>query len=319
MLHPHSRARYHTFVVPRGEEKVLDVLVSGSTGLIGSALVPALEERGHHVRRLTRSGGASGDAVRWDPAAGEIDAVRIEGVDAVVHLAGENIVGRWTDAKKARIRDSRVRGTRLLAETLARLPAPPGVMVSASAAGYYGDRGNELLSEESAPGNNVLAEVCQEWEAAADPARRAGVRVVHPRFGIVLSTEGGPLATTLPIFKLGGGGKIGSGSQYWSWVAIDDAVGVILHALTTDSLEGPVNATVSDPPTNAEYTRTLGYVLGRPTIFPLPAPAARIMLGQVADELLLASQRIEPARLKETGYSYRYPELEGALRHLLGR
>ena len=319
LLHPHSRARYHTFVVPRGEEKVLDVLVSGSTGLIGSALVPALEERGHQVRRLTRSGGASENDVRWDPAAGEIDAVRIEGVDAVVHLAGENIVGRWTDAKKARIRDSRVRGTRLLAETLARLPAPPGVMVSASATGYYGDRGNELLSEESAPGNNVLAEVCQEWEAAADPARRAGVRVVHPRFGIVLSTEGGALATTLPIFKLGGGGKIGSGSQYWSWVAIDDAVGVILHALTTDSLEGPVNATVSDPPTNAEYTRTLGYVLGRPTIFPLPAPAARIMLGQVADELLLASQRIEPARLKETGYSYRYPELEGALRHLLGR
>src|ERR687893_70311 len=298
------RARYHTFVVPRGEEKVLDVLVSGSAGLIGSALVLALQEKGHQVRRLTRSGGASEDTVRWDPAAGEIDADRIEGVDAVVHLAGENIMGRWTNAKKARIRDSRVRGTRLLAETLARLPALPGVMVSASAAGYYGDRGNELLSEESAPGKNVLAEVCQEWEAAADPARQAGVRVVHPRFGIVLSTEGGALATTLPIFKLGGGGEIGTGNQYRSWVATYD--------------EGAVNVTVSDPPTNAEYTRTLGYVLGRPTFFSLPALAARIMLGQVADELLLASQRIEPARLKETGYSYRYPELEGALRHLLG-
>jgi uncharacterized protein len=297
----------------------LDVLISGSTGLIGSALVSALEEDGHRVRRLTRSGGSSEDVVRWDPSAGEIDAIRIEGVDAVVHLAGENIVGRWTDAKKARIRDSRVRGTRLLAETLARLPAPPGVMVSASATGYYGDRGNELLSEESAPGDSFLAGVGQEWEAAADPARDAGVRVVHPRFGIVLSTEGGALGTTLPIFKLGAGGKIGSGRQYWSWIAIDDVVGAILHVLTEGSLEGPVNVTVPDPPTNAEYTRVLGRVLGRPTVFPLPAPVARIMLGQLADELLLASQRIEPARLKETGYSYRYPELEGALRHLLGR
>ncbi len=297
----------------------MDVLVSGSTGLIGSTLVSALEEGGHRVRRLTRSGGSLEDVVQWDPSAGEIVAGRIEGVDAVVHLAGENIVGRWTDAKKARIRDSRVRGTRLLAETLARLPTPPAVMVSASATGYYGDRGNELLSEESAPGDNFLAGVGQEWEAAADPAREAGVRVVHPRFGIVLSTEGGALGTTLPIFKLGVGGKIGSGRQYWSWIAIDDVVGAILHVLTKDSLEGPVNVTVPDPLTNAEYTRVLGRVLGRPTVFPLPAPAARIMLGQLADELLLASQRIEPARLKETGYSYRYPELEGALRHLLGK
>lgn len=297
----------------------MDVLVSGSTGLIGSALVSALEEGGHRVRRLTRSGGSSEDVVRWDPSAGEIDAGRIEGVDAVVHLAGENIVGRWTDAKKARIRDSRVRGTRLLSDTLARLPTPPAVMISASASGYYGDRGNELLSEESAPGDNFLAGVGQEWEAAADPAREAGVRVVHPRIGIVLSTEGGALGTTLPIFKLGVGGKIGSGRQYWSWIAIDDVVGAILHVLTENSLEGPVNVTVPDPPTNAEYTRVLGRVLGRPTVFPLPAPVARIMLGQLADELLLASQRIEPARLKETGYSYRYPELEGALRHLLGR
>lgn len=297
----------------------MDVLVSGSTGLIGSALVSALEESGHRVRRLTRSGGSSEDVVRWDPSAGEIDAGRIEGVDAVVHLAGENIVGRWTDAKKARIRDSRVRGTRLLSDTLARLPTPPAVMISASASGYYGDRGNELLSEESAPGDNFLAGVGQEWEAAADPAREAGVRVVHPRIGIVLSTEGGALGTTLPIFKLGVGGKIGSGRQYWSWIAIDDVVGAILHVLTENSLEGPVNVTVPDPPTNAEYTRVLGRVLGRPTVFPLPAPVARIMLGQLADELLLASQRIEPARLKETGYSYRYPELEGALRHLLGR
>jgi uncharacterized protein (TIGR01777 family) len=297
----------------------LDVLVSGATGLLGSALVPALRNEGHQVRRLTRSRGSSEDAVHWDPSTGTIDAAGLEGVNAVVHLAGENIVGRWTDAKKARIRDSRVQGTGLLAETLAELSTPPEVMVSASATGYYGDRGNELLTEESAPGNNFLAGICQEWEAAASVAREASIRVVHPRFGIVLSTEGGALGTTLPIFKLGGGGRIGSGSQYWSWVAIDDVVGAILYVLNTEYLSGPVNVTVPDPPTNAEYTRTLGRVLGRPTVFPLPAPVARLALGQVADELLLASQRIEPTKLKESGYSYRYPELEGALRHLLGR
>jgi len=297
----------------------LDVLVSGSRGLIGSALIPALANEGHRVVRLTRSDSNGDNAVRWDPSAGTIDAARLEGIDAVVHLAGENIVGRWTSDKKRRIRDSRVRGTRLLAETLAGLPAPPRAMVSASATGYYGDRGNELLREESAPGANFLAGVCQEWEAAAEPAREAGVRVVHPRFGLVLSPEGGALGTTLPIFRLGVGGKIGSGRQYWPWVAIDDVVGAIVHTLTTGSLEGPINVVVPDPPTNAQYTRALGRVLNRPAIFPLPAPAARLMLGQVADELLLASQRVEPAKLRESGYEYRYPELEGAFRHLLGR
>ncbi len=296
----------------------MDVLVSGSSGLVGSALVSALGDEGHQVRRLTRSGGSSPEGgVRWDPSSGMIDAAGLEGVDAVVHLAGENIVGRWTAAKKARIRDSRVEGTYLLSGALAKLSTPPKVMVCASATGYYGDRGNELLTEESAPGHNFLAGVCQEWEAAADPAREAGVRVVHMRFGIVLSTEGGALATTLPIFKLGGCGRIGSGGQYQSWIALDDVVGAMLHALSTDSLSGPVNVSVPDPPTNIEYTKTLCRVLGRPTIFPLPALAARLVLGEVADELLLASQRIEPARLKESGYSYRYPELEGAFRHLL--
>lgn len=297
----------------------MDVLVSGATGLVGSALVPALTNEGHRVVRLTRSEDGGDGSVRWDPSAGTIDAARLEGIDAVVHLAGENIVGRWTSAKKARIRDSRVWGTRLLAETLAGLSEPPGVMVSTSATGYYGDRGNELLREESAPGANFLAGVCQEWEAAAEPAREAGMRVVHPRFGIVLSPEGGALGTTLPIFKFGGGGRIGSGNQYWPWVALDDVVGAIVHSLATESLEGPVNVGVYDPPTNAQYTRTLGRVLNRPTIFPLPAPAARLVLGQVADELLLASQRVEPAKLRESGFEFRYPELEGALRHLLGR
>ncbi|HEX2098486.1 MAG TPA: TIGR01777 family oxidoreductase [Rubrobacteraceae bacterium] len=297
----------------------MDVLVSGSTGLVGSSLVSALRYEGHRVIRLTRSQDAGDDAVRWDPSAGKIDADRLEGIDAVVHLAGENLVGRWTSNKKARIRNSRVQGTRLLAETLAGLASPPGVMVSASATGYYGDRGDELLREESAPGTNFLAEVCQKWEAAANPVREARIRVVHPRFGIVLSPQGGALRVTLPIFKVGGGGRIGSGRQYWPWVAIDDVVGSILHALKTDSLEGPVNVSVPDPPTNAQYTTTLGRVLNRPTVFPLPAPIARLMLGQLADELLLASQRVEPAGLKESGYEYRYPELDGALRHLLER
>jgi uncharacterized protein (TIGR01777 family) len=206
-----------------------------------------------------------------------------------------------------------------LAETLAGLPAPPSVMVSASAIGYYGDRSDELLTEESGPGSNFLSRVSQEWEAAADPAREAGIRVVHPRFGIVLSTNGGALGTTLPIFKLGGGGRIGSGRQWWSWVAIDDVAGAIFHALTTDSVSGPMNVGSPNPVTNAEYTRTLGRLLNRPTVFPLPALAARLILGQVADELLLASARVEPAKLKETGYEFRYPELESALRHLLGR
>jgi len=297
----------------------MNVLISGATGLIGSALIPELEAGAHRVTRLTRSPGSDED-VGWNPDTGEIDASQLEGHDAVVHLAGESIAeGRWTPRKKARILDSRRRGTRLLAETLAELPTPPKVMVSASAVGYYGDRGNELLREDSRPGSDFLAEVCQAWEAAADPARQAGIRVVHPRFGIVLSPKGGALGRTLPIFKLGGGGRIGSGRQWWSWVALDDVVGAILHALEGDSVEGPVNVGSSNPLTNSEYTRVLGKVLNRPTIFPLPAPAARLALGEVADALLLASQRMQPARLKETGYEFRYPELEGALRHLLGR
>ena len=297
----------------------MKVLISGATGLIGSALIPVLASGGHEITRLTRSPASGGD-VGWNPEAGEIDASRLEGHDAVVHLAGENIgVGRWTEEKKRRIMESRSRGTRLLAETVASLPEPPDVMVSASAVGYYGDRGNELLSEESGPGSDFLAEVCKAWEAAADPAREAGVRVVHPRNGVVLSTGGGALARLLPIFKLGGGGRVGSGRQWWSWIAVDDVVGAVVHALTRDSVEGPVNLGSPNPVTNAEFTRVLGKILNRPTIFPLPAPAARLMLGEVADALLLASQRVEPAKLEESGYEFRFPQLEGALRHLIGR
>lgn len=296
----------------------MDVLVSGSTGLIGTALVSALEERGDRVVRLVRSGGGGRDAVRWDPSAGTIEAEGLEGIDAVVHLAGEGIAdGRWTAQKKARIMESRRQGTGLLARALAGMRTPPRVMVSASAIGYYGDRGNELLRETSTPGDLFLSGVCVEWERAADPAREAGIRVVHPRIGIVLTLKGGALRQTLPIFKLGLGGKIGSGRQYWAWVSLDDVVGAMVHAIEDESLEGPVNVVAPDPPTNAEYTKVLGSVLNRPTIFPLPAPAAKLMLGEVADELLLPSARVEPAKLKETGYDYRHPELEGAFRHLL--
>jgi uncharacterized protein len=296
----------------------MNVLISGATGLIGSALAQELEDGGHTITRLTRSPRGEND-VRWDPDAGTIEG-SLEGTDAVVHLAGESIAeGRWSASKKERIMQSRKKGTRLLAEAIASLPTPPGVMVSASAVGYYGDRGNELLREDSGPGSEFLAEVCQAWEAAADPAREAGIRVVHPRFGIVLSPQGGALGTTLPIFKLGGGGRIGNGRQWWSWVALDDVVGTIHHALENDSVEGPVNVGSPNPLTNAEYTKVLGKVLNRPTIFAVPAPAIRIVIGGMADALLLASQRMEPAKLKETGYDFRYPELEGALRHLLGR
>lgn len=287
--------------------------------MIGSVLLPALREGAHEVISLTRSELPPEGALHWDPSAERIDARGLKGVNAAVHLAGENIQGRWTPQKKQRIRDSRVQGTHLLAKTLAGLEQKPRAMVCASAVHYYGDRGDEVLREDSTMGYGFLAQVVREWERAADPARSAGIRVAHMRFGVVLSPEGGALGTTLPIFKLGGGGKIGSGRQWWSWVAIDDVVGAILHALETESVSGPVNVGSPNPVTNARYTKTLGRVLRRPTLFPLPATAARVMLGEVADELLLASARMEPARLKQTGYEFRHPELGETLRHLLGK
>ena len=296
----------------------MNVLMSGATGLLGTVLIPELGARGHRVTRLTRSP-RSADDVSWDPETGKIDGA-LTGTEAVIHLAGESIAeGRWTPEKKRRIIESRRKGTRLLAESIAALPAPPSVMVSTSADGYYGDRGNELLTEESGPGSGFLAEVCREWEAAADPAREAGIRVVHPRTGIVLTPKGGALGRTLFIFKLGAGGKVGSGRQYWSWVALDDVVGSFVYALENKAVSGPANVCSPNPVTNAEYTRVLGRVLNRPTVFPVPATAARVALGGVADELLLASKRMVPTRLEDAGYEFRYPHLEGALRHLLGR
>jgi uncharacterized protein (TIGR01777 family) len=300
------------------------VAVTGSTGLVGAALTVALARGGHRVVRLVRSGTATqapGEhTVRWDPGRGTIDAAGLEGVDAVVHLAGESIAsGRWTAAKRRRIRDSRVGATRVLAEALARLERPPATLVAASAVGYYGDRGDEVLREESAPGGGFLADVCREWEAAAAPAARRGLRVVHMRIGMVLAATGGALAALLPPFRLGLGGPVGSGRQWMSWISLDDLVRAILHALATASLAGPINAVAPAPVTNREFARTLGRVLRRPAVLPLPAVAARLLLGRMADELLLASARVVPARLEAAGFTFGDATLERALRRLLAR
>ncbi len=298
------------------------VAVTGATGLVGSALVPLLERVGHGVVRLVRGAPAeaSGERVgRWDPDTGAVTP-GLDGIDAVVHLAGESVAGgRWTAARKWRIRESRVGATRRLSETLARQPTPPRVLVCASAIGYYGARGDAVLREESPPGAGFLPDLCREWEAAAAPAARRGIRVVHLRIGIVLSPKGGALGAMLPVFRLGLGGLVGSGTQWMSWIGMDDTLGAILHALMNEALAGPVNVVAPAPVTNREFARTLGRVLRRPAILPFPAFAARLAFGQMADELLLASARVEPARLQATGYRFRDPRLEGALRRLLGR
>jgi hypothetical protein len=297
----------------------MKIAMTGASGFVGSSLTPFLSSQGHEVFPLVRREASAGE-IFWDPSKGLIKAAKMEGMDAVIHLAGENIAaGRWSTARKKRIRDSRVEGTRLLSEALAGLRQPPRVLVCASAIGFYGDRGEEVLTEDSAPGSDFLAEVCRGWEAAAEPAREKGIRTVHLRFGVILSPKGGALKKMLFPFRLGAGGVIGSGSQFMSWIALDDVLGAASHALRTDSLSGPVNTVSPHPATNREFTRSLGKVLSRPTLFPMPAFAARLLFGEMADALLLSSSRVEPVRLKRSGYQFLYPKLDAALWHLLGR
>lgn len=292
------------------------VLVSGSSGLVGSALVEALEGAGNSVVRLVRRAPGANE-VRWD-AAGELDPAGLEGIDAVVHLAGESIAQRWTPAAKDRILRSRAQGTRTLATALTQARRPPRVLVSASAIGIYGsNRGDEVLREDSAPGGDFLADVTRQWEAATEPASRAGIRVVLPRIGVVLSPRGGALAKMLPPFRMGLGGRLGSGQQWMSWIALDDLIGVIQHALATESLSGAVNAVAPQPVTNAEFTRVLGEVLHRPTVFPLPAFMVRLMFGEMGESLLLGSQRVDCGKLLASGYRFRYADLKVALAALL--
>lgn len=296
------------------------ILISGASGLVGKELSAFLTGGGHRVMPLSRSGGPA-NAVRWSPAEGSIEADKLPGFDAVVHLAGESIVGRWTADKKRKIRDSRVQGTRLLCESLAALPQRdrPEVLVCASAVGYYGGRGDETLTEDSPPGDGFLADVCREWEAACEPARQAGIRVVNVRVGLVLTPRGGLLGTLLPIFRSGLGGRVGDGRQWMSWIALDDLIDVFHAAAMDRSLAGPIDGTAPQPVTNAEFTRTLGRVLRRPTLLPVPAFAVKTALGEAGDALALASARVLPARLTERNHPFRFPDLEPALRFLLGR
>lgn len=283
--------------------------------MVGSALTTFLTGKGITVVRIVReSSRATNNDIVWNPSAGTLDASVLEGLDSVIHLAGEPIAERWSETKKAAIRQSRVDGTSLLAKRLAELASPPRVLVSASAMGIYGDRGDEILTEESAPGRDFLASVVREWESAADSARTAGIRVAHPRFGIILSASGGALAKMLPPFKLGAGGKLGSGSQWWSWIAMQDVLSGIALLLENEELDGPINFVSPNPVRNAEFTDTLGHVLSRPTVASVPAFALRLLFGEMADATLLASQRVAPKRLEAAGFRFEYPVLEKALR-----
>ncbi len=292
----------------------MKVAVSGSHGLVGTALCSSLSSKGNTVYRIVRSGGSDNNSIIWNIDAGTIDTDKLNGMDAVVHLAGENIAaGRWTPEQKKKIKDSRIKSTRLLADAISKLTAKPQVVVSGSAIGFYGNRGDEQLSETSNPGFGFLAEVVREWEDAIAPVKAAGVRVVNLRTGVILSPKAGALNKMLPIFKLGGGGIVGDGKQYMSWVSLDDEVKAIEFLLTNTDIEGPVNVVAPNPVTNSQFTSALGHVIHRPTLFPLPGFAAKIILGEMADELLLASQRCQPTKLLNGGYKFSYSKLDDAL------
>lgn len=299
------------------------VLVSGTSGPIGTALIPSLKSRGNQIARLVRPGssspaGSDEERIPWNPMH-PISPELVSGFQAVIHLAGESILGRWTAGKKARIRDSRVQGTRNLAEALAQTREKPQVFLCSSAIGYYGNRGDEVLKEDSSPGEGFLPQVCEEWEQAARPASDAGIRTVQMRTGVVLSAQGGALGLMLLPFKLGLGGRIGSGKQWMSWIDIQDMIGAIHHILKADLLQGAVNLVAPRPVTNEEFTKTLASALSRPAVLPVPAFALRALFGEMADEALLASERVEPTKLIMSGYPFRFRELQSSLGHLLKR
>ena len=292
------------------------VLVSGVSGLIGGALVPTLKTRGFEVVALVRGGAASEDRILWDPSK-PVSSDLVSGFDAVIHLAGETIMGRWSPAKKAKIRDSRVIATTHLSQALAQAKDKPSVFVCSSAIGYYGSRSDEVLKESSAPGTGFLPEVCLEWEAATRWAANAGIRTVNLRTGIVLSKNGGALKQMLTPFKLGVGGRIGDGRQWMSWIDLQDMVGAIHHILKTDLVQGPINMVAPKPVTNAEFTGTLARVLSRPAIFPVPAFVVKTIFGEMGEALLLGSQRVEPAQLVGSGYPFRFRDLQASLQNIL--
>ena len=296
------------------------IAVTGASGLVGRRLCAFLSSVGCRVEPLVRRAPRVGSPeIRWDPAHGRIDAARLEGVAAVVHLAGENIAGgRWTAARKQAILQSRVEGTSVLSQALAGLENRPGVLVSASGIGYYGNRGDQSVDEHSPPGSGFLAEVCQQWEAATEAAAKAGIRVVHLRTGMVLAVEGGALAYMLTPYRLGLGGRIGPGTQMVSWIALDDLVGCIHHLIAHQEVQGPVNAVAPQSVSNADLVRTLGRVLHRPTLFPKPAWLIRAVVGEMGEALLLHGARVLPAKLQASGFNFLYPDLESALRHELG-
>jgi uncharacterized protein (TIGR01777 family) len=300
--------------------KPMKVLITGSTGLIGSSMIPFLSTGGHSITCLKRGKSKIGENdLYWNPEKGEIDTSKLEGFDAVVHLSGENVAGRWTDEKKAEIEESRIKSTRLLSNSLSKLRKKPAVLVCASAIGFYGNRDDEILTEDSQAGKGFLAEVSKKWEAATSVARKAGIRVVNLRLGVVLSPRGGGLEKMLFPFRIGLGGKVGSGRQWMSWISIHDVIGATYHAISDDSLEGPVNAVSPNPVTNLEFTRTLGNVLNRPTFFSIPSLLLKALFGEMADETLLSSTRVMPAKLLWAGYEFQFPDLDASLRNLLGK
>jgi len=293
------------------------ILVSGVSGPIGAALVPSLASAGAQIVRLVRGAAKSAEQISWDPLVA-LSAAEVSGFDAIIHLAGESVVGRWTAAKKKTIRDSRILGTRNLATALVQAKDRPRLFICASAVGFYGDRGDELLTEESAAGSGFAADLGREWEGASRIAAQGDIRTVNLRIGLVLSPKGGALEKMLTPFKLGLGGRLGPGTQWWSWIHVDDIVGAIHHIIQTESLSGPVNLVAPGTVRNEEFTRVLASVLRRPALFPVPAFAARLALGEMAQELMLTSQRVVPGKLAASGYSFRFRELRAALEDLLG-